>query len=314
MLENNKEYINMGKSLLLGNGINMHLSVEKFSQNEIANRFAISLKNSSTLYEVLFGVSLSENVIYNIIQESENKGIETLAKNVYDYVSSNAIKNKSVNMQMRLLDSIICSALTAIFCDGNKLLGMNYNQNKMLEIEKYENVFTLNYSEFWDIKNICTYLHGEINLKPIICNEKPLLFYSKERYIGVVEYRDKINQLKKQFNVYEIYTRDIIFSPEFHRKSEMIALGHYPSNLLFPANDLFLAEMKELYSELKDVKSIEIFGLSPYGDDDLIDKLNRMEMVTVYVYDKDNNKETDRWKKDLKCKHIIKDSNEIYSR
>ena len=154
-------------------------------------------------------------------------------------------------------------------------------------------------------------MHGHIELKTIICNEKPILFYSKERYSGLEEYRDKIIKLKKQFNLCDLYTRDIVFSPEFHRKSEMIALGHYPSNLLFPANDLFLCEPKKLYAELDDVKCIEIFGLSPYGDKDLIDKLNGMEMVTVYVYDKNNNEQADKWDKNLKCKHTIKDSKEI---
>lgn len=302
----------MRKSLLIGNGINMHLSVEKFSQNEIANRFADSLKNSSLLYKVLFEVNMPENVIRNIIQESGNKGIETLAKNVYDYVNNNAKVNKSVNMQMRLLDAIICSAITAIFCDGNKLLGNTYDHIKMFNIGNYEDVFTLNYYEFWDAGNVCKFLHGEIELKTIICNEKPILFYSKERYSGLEKYRNKINELKKQFNVCELNTRDIVFSPEFHRKSEMLALGHYPSHLLFPADDLFLHETKKLYEELDNVESIEIFGLSPYGDNDLIDKLNRMDMVTVYVYDKYNNEEANKWDKSLKCKHIIKDSNEIY--
>jgi hypothetical protein len=304
--------MNMGNSLLLGNGINMHLSVEKFTQNEIANRFAESLKNYNTIFELLFGVSISEAVIYETIQKSDNKGIETLAKYVYDYIKSNATENKSINMQMRLLDTIICSAITAIFCDGNKLLGKTYEQTKMLNIEKYENVFSLNYNEFWDVNNICHYLHGYIDLNSIICNEKPILFYSKERYIGLYEYRDLINKWKKQFNVCELYTRDIVFSPEFYRKSEMIALGHYPSDLLFPTDDLFLFEPKKLYAELDNVKRLEIYGLSPYGDNDLIDKLNQMEMVTVYVHDKGKNEQADKWDRNLKCRHEIKASQEIY--
>lgn len=302
----------MKKSLLLGNGINMHLSVEKFILNEIANRFAESLKNYRILIELLFGVSLSEVVIYDIIRKFGNKEIETLAKNVYDYIKNNATENKSLNMQMRLLDTIICAAITAIFSDGNKLLGKTYEHTKMLNIEKYENIFSLNYYEFWDVQNICKYLYGYIDLNPINCNEKPILFYSKERYIGLEEYRDKLNKMKKQFNVCELYTRDIVFSPEFHRKSEMIALGHYPSDLLYPADDLFIYEPPKLYAELDNVKCLEVFGLSSYGDNDLMDKLNEMEMVTVYVYDKDNNEQAGIWNESLKCRHAIKDTQEIY--
>ena len=61
------------------------------------------------------------------------------------------------------------------------------------------------------------------------------------------------------------------------------------------------------------MKCLEIYGLSPYGDIDLIDKLNKMEMVTVYVYDKDNNEEADKWNRSLKCRHVIKDTLELYS-
>ena len=63
----------MEKSLLLGNGINMHFSVEKFTLNEITNRFAESLKNSSTIFDLLFEVSISESVIYETIQKSGNE-------------------------------------------------------------------------------------------------------------------------------------------------------------------------------------------------------------------------------------------------
>ncbi|NLZ80377.1 MAG: hypothetical protein GX913_01010 [Clostridiales bacterium] len=301
----------MCKSLLLGNGINMYLAVEGFSQNDIYNRFTNSLNNSSLLYETLFGVNVTEDIIKKIFQNKENIGIESLAIYVYDYVKDNALENKSINMQMRLLDAIICSAITAIFCDGNKILGDMYAKSKMLNIEKYENVFTLNYFEFWDVNNVCKYLHGKIELERFACNEKPMLFYSEERYIGFKEYRDKINELIKQFNVCELYTRDIIFSPEFHQKSEMFELGNYPSELLFPADDLFLNETKELYTELDNVKNIDVFGLSPYGDEELINKLNGMEMVTVYVYDKDNNAEADKWNERLNCNYIIKDSKEI---
>lgn len=183
----------------------------------------------------------------------------------------------------------------------------------MLNIEKYENVFTLNYYEFWDVNNICKYLHGKIHLEEFAYSKKPMLFYSTERYRGLEEYREKVSKLRSQFNMHELSTSDIIFSPEFYKKSEMIALGHYPSDSLFPADDLFLHEVKELYTELDNVKNIDVFGLSPYGDEDLIDKLNGMEMVTVYVFDKANNAEADIWHDSLICEHNIKDSKEIYS-
>ena len=74
---------------------------------------------------------------------------------------------------------------------------MIHSQYKHVSILN-KNVLTLNYYEFWEVKNICKFLHGEIDLKTIICNEKQILFYSKERYSGLVEYKDKINELKNQ--------------------------------------------------------------------------------------------------------------------
>lgn len=46
----------------------------------------------------MFGVSIFEDVISETIQKSGNKGIETLSKNVYDYIINNAVENKSNNM------------------------------------------------------------------------------------------------------------------------------------------------------------------------------------------------------------------------
>ncbi len=56
---------------------------------------------------------------------------------------------------------------------------------------------------------------------------------------------------------------------------------------------------------------MEAFGLSPYGDNDLLDKLNEMEMVTMYVYDKNNNEQVDDWNRCLIGRHAIKDTREI---
>jgi len=51
--------------------------------------------------------------------------------------------------------------------------------------------------------------------------------------------------------------------------------------------------------------------MSPYGDDCLLEIINDMNFVTVYVYDKNNNVETEKWEKILRCPHIIKDSLQI---
>lgn len=73
----------------------------------------------------------------------------------------------------------------------------------------------------------------------------------------------------------------------------------------------FLHSKKELYTELKNAEELDIFGVSPYGDDSLIDVINRMKTVTVYIYNMKNNKqEVEVWNIILQCPHIFKDSSE----
>ena len=39
-------------------------------------------------------------------------------------------------------------------------------------------------------------------------------------------------------------------------------------------NDLFLYRPKELYAELGQVDELDVFGMSPYGDASIIEKIN----------------------------------------
>ncbi len=144
-----------------------------------------------------------------------------------------------------------------------------------------------------------------------MCNYKPVLHYSCERYVGYDGYKELVKELNKKYNMCELYTRPIIFSPEFYKKEEMNSLGAYPSKGLQPATDLFPFDMPKLYSELDNINNLEIFGMSPYGDDDLIKRLNTMKKIIVYVYDKEHSEQTDIWDKVLSCPHEIKDSSEI---
>lgn len=109
-----------------------------------------------------------------------------------------------------------------------------------------------------------------------------------------------------------IDTSDYIFAPDCLPKTELVNVaGVYPSNNLYPADDLFLRSKKELYTELKNTEELDIFGVSPYGDDSLIDVINRMKIVTVYIYNmKHSKQEVEVWNKILQCPHIFKDSSE----
>lgn len=43
---------------------------------------------------------------------------------------------------------------------------------------------------------------------------------------------------------------------------------------MYPAEDLFLYRPKELYVELDSVDELDVFGMSPFGDESIIEKIN----------------------------------------
>jgi hypothetical protein len=52
------------------------------------------------------------------------------------------------------------------------------------------------------------------------------------------------------------------------------------------------------------LSSISVFGVSPFGDEYLLNKLNSIKEVTIYIYDKKNNlAEQQAWRE--KVPHAI---------
>lgn len=300
----------MGKSLLLGNGINARIGIRGLSETEIKERFRHNIYKASPSLEALYGITLSEDICNDIIDSSQTNGIEVLAGSLYKYVKNQKINVWTLNDEIRLQDVVECIALTSIFYDGKGKICTDLNPEKLLDTSEYERIFTLNYKEFWDKMNECIYLHGRIDLDSFEDVENMLLV-SRERN-NLQEYQEAIKVIKKVTNVQLINASNIIFAPNCLEKKELINVaGVYPSDNLYPADDLFLHSKKQLYIQLEGVKELDIFGLSPYGDDSLIDIINRMESVTVYIHNMKSNKQTDEWDKILYCPHIFKDSLEI---
>lgn len=102
----------------------------------------------------------------------------------------------------------------------------------------------------------------------------------------------------------------IIFTPEAIKKQSNIGL--FASDELFPACDLYPENFYQLYFELNGVSSLDIFGMSPHGDEDIISKIKAIRNVTIYVYEKNKNKETIIWAKKIPTAHL-RDSNEFLS-
>lgn len=300
----------MERNLLLGNGINAHLCIKGLEMKDIANRFADSLIKSSNFFDLMFGVRFTPQLCEKLFSKTQKQGIESLAETVYNYLESN-MSEICINDRMHILDSIICCAITSIFYDGNRKLGKKYKVENLPDFSKYSHIFTLNYAEFWDETEKCIYLHGKYDIASVKVNGKEVLHYSGERNSGFKGYNEIVKKLESRFHMCEINTRDITFSPELRNKSEMMNMGCYPSEQLYPANDLYLHTKKSLYKELDGISEIEVFGMSPYGDAEIIKKLNSMQKVIVYVYKYKDNKETKDWDCLLSCFHEIKDAMDI---
>lgn len=298
----------MKRNILLGNGINIHLGVMGVREVDIAERFRKILIASSDFFELLFKVKITSEITRELWKRTEKRGIESLTSVVYDYVY-NRRGEMDDNETIRLLDAIICCAITAIFYDGKNRLGSEYNADLLPDFSKYDNVYTLNYAECWDRQDICIYLHGQYKMG--FSGKMPVLHYSQERFNGCKGYAEVVDKLRLLYEMRVLYTRDIVFSPEFYRKEAMMAIGAYPSENLYPADDFSLFKSRKLYEELDNVHEIEVFGMSPYGDADLIRKLNQMEKVTVYVYGMETSRETLDWDNVLTCSHMFRDSMDI---
>lgn len=300
------------RNLLLGNGINAHIGIQDLSMEKIAVRFASTLQKSNIFFATLFGVFLCDKLLKKVA--STKAGIETLADNVYQEVLMR-IENPSDNDKMRLLSVIKSCAITAIFYDGCKRIGDEYHKEKVPDFSKFKNIFTLNYSESWDKEDRCIYLHGKYHPGASNENGKEILLYSSER-VNLKCYDNLVKALSCKYDLRALNTREIIFSPTFYEtKSEAENIGCTASTKLFPGADLFPHRPRILYKELceKEIRRIEVFGMSPDGDNELIDVLNEMDMVIIYIYNYDdkNNNDIQKWEEKLTCPHIFLDSMEI---
>ena len=86
-----------------------------------------------------------------------------------------------------------------------------------------------------------------------------------------------------------------IFSP-FRElpKGQVDAL--YPSDHLYPADDLVLSVIHDLYGPLEGIECIDVFGVSPYGDAELLNYIKKISKERIFIYEIDkNNKEVDAW-------------------
>ena len=64
---------------------------------------------------------------------------------------------------------------------------------------------------------------------------------------------------------------------------------------MYPADDLFLDDGRKIYESIETIENLDVFGVSPYGDDALIKKLKEIPQIRIYIYNLNQN-EILKWK------------------
>lgn len=258
----------MRDNLLLGNGVNQCTSKKMFSATYIKHRF----------YKDLCDYNYSEDqkdiklyfleFVEKAVNEIDNElNIEKIASRVYKYVKCNLTKNQEdfagSNNDYRLQDIIKKIACEAIFIEKDKFIDIKIDKDIEKLIMKYENVYTLNYHEYWDRSNKSHYLHNRIKLIP----ESTEIIDSSA----------------------------CIFSLKFE-ENKGVATSLFLGDSLYPANDLRPRGM-ELYECLDKLDQIDIFGVSPDGDEELMEKIDRIDEKIIFIHKIcENEKEVLKWK------------------
>lgn len=299
----------MRKGIILGNGINSRIGVDLLSAEKIRTRFIRNIRRYMPLFEASFDKEFEVDDIINRLYASKKQGIESLASIIYEYISNAIDDGWSINYDIRLQDLLTCMAITSIFLDSNGKIEAKYKKDKLPKLLNYDFIYTLNYYEFWDEKNMTKPLHGHIDLNAI--NSDTNMLVSVPR-MNIVRYKAAVDELAKNNKIQVVDLEKIIFSPSTISKNQLICVeGLHPSDKLFLAEDLRILEHRTLYDELKEVDELDIFGMSPDGDDGIISIINTRKKVRVFVYNKLTNGETEKWKKKLVGDYDLLDSDEI---
>lgn len=238
----------MKKGLLLGNGINSRIGVDSFSVDNIWRRFIENIRKYKPVFEATFDITIYEDEIVDVLLNSSNRGIETLAGTVYKYICDKIGSKWSTNDDIRLQDLLTCIAITTIFLDENGKKKVNYKVDQLPDFSVYDMVFTLNYYEFWDYNHIAVPLHGRVDLDAIHENINVLVSSLRMSYD---KYREAVEKVARNNKVQIVNLSDIIFAPSAVIKEHLICVeGIYPSNRLFPADDLYLIKKQKLYEDM----------------------------------------------------------------
>ena len=300
------------RSILIGNGINARLKIEQLYTDKIFDRFVLNAKRYVPLFNSVFSYKITVIEIENLFDKNnKNIGIETQARKLYDYIKTIAQPERdwwASNDEHRLQDIITCIAITSIFYTEQGLIKPSIDKTLLPNLSNYENIFTLNYHEFWDDNKKCVPIHGYFDYKQLA--DVPKAFIYNPLRMNLQAYSEGIEKMKLKGNAVSFGSREYIFAPEgINKKSLKCITGIRLDGSWHPDEDCYLIEQRDLYKELNGIRELDIFGVSPYGDEDLISIIDEMKNVRVFIHDKVISSETDVWESKLKnCSYVLEDA------
>ena len=297
--------------LLIGNGLNIANNNSFIDNNNVYERFMNNFKAKFILFkDSLYLNDIEFREIEELIDVYRNLGIEQVTGYIFEYLAKAIIEKNgelSWNACYRLIELLAALSLKSLFIvDGNVMYPkVSYKYKEKLD--SYDYILTLNYVEEWDTYNKCLYLHGNI------C--KYLNSYQGQMIITSI--LKHTTEIKKYLNkdYIDIDIDDVIFVPsnKLVDKHAYVGEGLFCNKCglnVYPADDLFPSDGKgDIYASLNSVEKIEIFGVSPFGEKSLIEKLTTIKEVIIYVY-RDDEKEIKEWKKYIP-NAIIKNSQDF---
>lgn len=150
-------------------------------------------------------------------------------------------------------------------------------------------------------------MHGSYEIPEIPFTRKDIILFCPYNDISGT-YKRLIDSLANKYSMYK-YFPNVVFTPLLD-KQDSLYVGHCPGEAFFPDPNTFPYKVPKLYVELNDVESLDIFGMSPFGDDRLIQKLSTIPNLRIYVYNMDK-KQVDKWN-DLLNRECCVDSSLFY--
>lgn len=297
--------------LLVGNGLNIANNNSFIDNNNVYERFMNNFKAKFILFkDSLYLNDIEFREIEELIDVYRNLGIEQVTGYIFEYLAKAIIEKNgelSWNACYRLIELLAALSLESLFIvDGNVMYPkVSYKYKEKLD--SYDYILTLNYVEEWDTYNKCLYLHGNI------CK----YFKSYQGQMIITSILKHTTEIKKYLNkdYIDIDIDDVIFVPsnKLVDKHAYVGEGLFCNKCglnVYPADDLFPSDGKgDIYASLNSVEKIEIFGVSPFGEKSLIEKLTTIKEVIIYVY-RDDEKEIKEWKKYIP-NAIIKNSRDF---